>query len=130
MQEIARNLTAAEQKVARLVDGTGSFFTDYTINDGGLKNVRLGLGHSCRGKEVIGYRGGDTIRTGPTTAIEPGARGHPEPVLLHHAAELPAGGDVHLLSATKRPEHLRCSGLLRIGILATYLAEPKTSTSQ
>jgi outer membrane receptor protein involved in Fe transport len=70
MHEIARNLTAAEQKVARLVDGTGNFFTDYTINQGALKNVRLGLGLNYRGKEVIGYRGGDSIRTGPTTAVD------------------------------------------------------------
>ena len=70
MNEIARNLTAAEQKVARLVEGTGNFFTDYTIREGRFKNVRLGLGLNYRGKEVIGYRGGDTIRTGPTTAAD------------------------------------------------------------
>ncbi len=70
MHEIARNLTAAEQKVARLVEGTGNLFTDYTIREGMLKNVRLGLGLNHRGKEVIGYRGGDTIRTGPTTAVD------------------------------------------------------------
>jgi hypothetical protein len=70
MHEIARNLTAAEQKVARLVEGTGNFFTDYTIREGTLKNLRLGLGVNYRGKEVIGYRGGDTIRTGATTAVD------------------------------------------------------------
>lgn len=70
MKEIARNLTAAEQKVARLVEGTGNFFSDYTIREGTFKNVRLGLGLNYRGKEVIGYRGGDTIRTGPTTAAD------------------------------------------------------------
>lgn len=68
--EIARNLTAAEQKVARLVEGTGNFFTDYTIREGKLKGVRLGVGANYRGKEVIGYRGGDTIRTGPTTTAD------------------------------------------------------------
>jgi hypothetical protein len=35
-----------------------------------LKNVRFGLGLNYRGKEVIGYRGGDTIRTGPTTVAD------------------------------------------------------------
>ncbi|MBI5769354.1 MAG: TonB-dependent receptor plug domain-containing protein [Verrucomicrobia bacterium] len=70
INEIARNLTAAEQKVARLVEGTGNFFSDYTIREGRLKNVRLGLGLNYRGKEVIGYRGGDTIRTGPTTTAD------------------------------------------------------------
>jgi outer membrane receptor protein involved in Fe transport len=70
MHEIARNLTAAEQKVARLVEGTGNFFSDYTVREGMLKNVRFGLGVNYRGREVIGYRGGDTIRTGPTTAVD------------------------------------------------------------
>ncbi|MBI5689054.1 MAG: TonB-dependent receptor [Verrucomicrobia bacterium] len=70
MNEIARNLTAAEQKVARLVEGTGNLFTDYTFREGYLKNVRLGLGINYRGREVIGYRGGDSIRTGPTTAAD------------------------------------------------------------
>ncbi len=68
--EIARNLTAAEQKVARLVKATGNFFSDYTVREGMLKNVRFGLGLNHRGKEVIGYRGGDSIRTGATTAID------------------------------------------------------------
>jgi len=70
MIEIARNLTAAEQKVARLVAGTGNIFTDYTVKEGRFKNVRAGVGLNYRGKEVIGYRGGDTIRTGPTTTAD------------------------------------------------------------
>ena len=70
MHDIARNLTAAEQKVARLVEGTGNLFTDYTFREGRFKNLRLGVGVNYRGKEIIGYRGGDTIRTGPTTAAD------------------------------------------------------------
>jgi hypothetical protein len=70
MHEIARNLTAAEQPVARGVEGTGNIFTDYTFGDGALKNFRFGVGVNYRGREVIGYRGGDTIRTGPTTAVD------------------------------------------------------------
>jgi outer membrane receptor for monomeric catechols len=70
MKEIAQNLTAAEQKVARLVESTGNIFTDYTFREGMLKNIRLGLGVNYRGKEIIGYRGADTIRTGPTTAVD------------------------------------------------------------
>ncbi len=80
MHEIARNLTAAEQKVARLVEGTGNVFTDYTIRDGRFKDVRFGLGLNYRGKEVIGYRGGDTLRTGPTTAIDDPAVDATDPV--------------------------------------------------
>lgn len=70
MIQISGNLTAAEQKVARLVTGTGNVFTDYIIKEGRFKNVRLGGGFNYRGREVIGYRGGDSIRTGPTTAID------------------------------------------------------------
>lgn len=70
MNEIARNLTASQQKVARLVERTGNIFTDYTIREGQLKNLRFGVGVNHRGKEVIGYRGGDTLRTGPTTAAD------------------------------------------------------------
>lgn len=70
MNEIVRNLTAAPQKVARLVESTGNLFTDYTFRNGRLKNLRLGAGVNYRGKEVIGYRGGDTIATGATTAAD------------------------------------------------------------
>lgn len=70
MTEIVRNLTAAPQKVARLVESTGNIFTDYTFRNGRLKNLRLGAGVNYRGKEVIGYRGGDSIVTGPTTAAD------------------------------------------------------------
>lgn len=70
MNEIARNLTAAKQKIARLVEGTGNFFTDYTIKEGRFRNLRVGGGFNYRGREVIGYRGGDSIRTGPTTATD------------------------------------------------------------
>ena len=70
MNEIARNLTAAEQKVARLVEATGNLFTDYTIREGRFKDLRLGLGVNYRGKEIIGYRGGDTMASGPTTAVD------------------------------------------------------------
>lgn len=80
MHEIARNLTADEQKVARLVEGTGNFFTDYTFREGMLKNLRLGVGVNYRGKEVIGYRGGDTLRTGPTTAVDDPAVDATDPI--------------------------------------------------
>ena len=80
MHQIARNLTAAEQKVARLVAGTGNIFTDYTVKEGRFKNVRAGVGLNYRGKEVIGYRGGDTIRTGPTTSADDPALDATNPV--------------------------------------------------
>lgn len=70
MKDIAQNLTAAEQKVARLVEATGNIFTDYTLREGVRKNVRLGLGVNYRGQEIIGYRGGDTVRTGPASVAD------------------------------------------------------------
>lgn len=57
-----QNTTIAYQKVARLNEVTGNIFTDYTIQTGSLKNVRLGAGVNHRGREVIGFRGSDTIR--------------------------------------------------------------------
>lgn len=57
-----QNTTVAYQKVARLTEATGNLFTDYTIQTGRFKNVRLGGGVNFRGREVIGFRGSDTIR--------------------------------------------------------------------
>jgi len=71
MNEIARNLTAAEQKVARLVEATGNLFTDYTFREGRYKDLRLGIGVNYRGREIIGYRGGDTLLAGQTAIDDP-----------------------------------------------------------
>lgn len=57
-----QNTTVGYQKVARLTEVTGNLFSDYTIQTGRLKNVRLGGGVNYRGREVIGFRGADTIR--------------------------------------------------------------------
>lgn len=57
-----QNTTVAYQKVARLTEATGNVFTDYTIQTGALKNLRFGGGVNYRGREVIGFRGSDTIR--------------------------------------------------------------------
>jgi outer membrane receptor protein involved in Fe transport len=58
------NLTPADQKVARLAERVGNIFTDYTFQEGWLKRVRVGGGVNYRGKEVIGYRGGDLLASG------------------------------------------------------------------
>jgi len=55
------NLTPADQKVARLAETTANLFTDYTVQSGPLQRFRFGGGVNYRGREVIGYRGGDTI---------------------------------------------------------------------
>ena len=57
-----QNTTVAYQKVARLTEVTGNLFSDYTIQTGRFKNVRFGAGVNYRGREVIGFRGADTIR--------------------------------------------------------------------
>ena len=57
-----QNTTVGYQKVARLTEVTGNLFTDYTVQTGRFKNVRLGGGMNYRGREVIGFRGSDTIR--------------------------------------------------------------------
>jgi outer membrane receptor protein involved in Fe transport len=67
-----QNITVDYQKVARLTEVTGNLFTDYTIQDGRFKNLRVGAGVNYRGREVIGFRGADTIRNpaNPNAAID------------------------------------------------------------
>jgi outer membrane receptor for ferric coprogen and ferric-rhodotorulic acid len=72
LMQTLQNTTVAYQKVARLVEVTGNLFTDYTIQSGRFKNVRIGGGVNYRGREVIGFRGADTIRNpaNPTGVID------------------------------------------------------------
>jgi hypothetical protein len=67
-----QNITIDYQKVARLNEVTGNIFTDYTFQSGPLKNFRAGIGVQYRGKEVIGFRGSDTIQdpNNATAAID------------------------------------------------------------
>ncbi|MBM3851718.1 MAG: hypothetical protein FJ399_01030 [Verrucomicrobia bacterium] len=67
-----QNTTVGFQKVARLTEVTGNFFSDYTIQNGPLKNLRFGGGLNYRGREVIGFRGADSIRNpaNPTGSID------------------------------------------------------------
>lgn len=67
-----QNTTIDYQKVARLNETTGNLFTDYTIQSGRFKDLRLGVGLNFRGREVIGFRGSDTIAdpSNPATAID------------------------------------------------------------
>jgi outer membrane receptor protein involved in Fe transport len=62
------NTTVDYQKVARLTETTGNLFSDYTIQTGRFKNVRFGGGVNYRGREVIGFRGSDTIRNPANSA--------------------------------------------------------------
>jgi outer membrane receptor for monomeric catechols len=66
------SLVTGRQKIVRLSEFTGNVFTDYRFRAGFLKNVGIGGGVNYRGREVIGYRGADTIRNpaNPTQAID------------------------------------------------------------
>ncbi|MBI5692793.1 MAG: TonB-dependent receptor plug domain-containing protein [Verrucomicrobia bacterium] len=63
LTQTLQNTTVGYQKVSRLTEATGNLFTDYTFPEGRLKNLRLGVGLNYRGREVIGFRGADTIRS-------------------------------------------------------------------
>lgn len=67
LYEGLQNVTVDYQKVARLTEVTGNLFTDYTVQSGPLKDFRVGAGANYRGREVIGFRGSDTI-TDPSNA--------------------------------------------------------------
>lgn len=60
------------QKLTRLTELTGNIFTDYTFRAEKLKGFRVGGGVNYRGRQVIGTRGGDTIRNpaAPNQAID------------------------------------------------------------
>ena len=49
-----------------------NLFSDYTLGTGRFKGLRLGAGVQYRGKQIIGYRGSDTIvnPANPSTAID------------------------------------------------------------
>ena len=70
----------------RLIAGasrvTANIFTDYTLKGGPLNGVRLGIGVNYRDKEILGFRGGDTIvsPTNPAVAIDDPKVGPYDPV--------------------------------------------------
>jgi hypothetical protein len=56
------SFTDEKQTPLRLMSGSGNVYTDYSFKEGRLKGLRVGIGANYRGKQVIGYRGADTIR--------------------------------------------------------------------
>jgi len=66
------NLVTKPQLIRGSARVTANLFTDYTFRAGWLNGVRLGVGVNYRAKQVIGYRGGDTIvsPTNPAVAID------------------------------------------------------------
>lgn len=69
IQQLLASISTEKQKLNRLVERTGNVFTDYTFRTGKLKGLRVGVGANYRGKQVIGYRGADTIRN-PANAAQ------------------------------------------------------------
>lgn len=67
-RQLLASISTEKQKLNRLVEATGNVFTDYTFRTGMLKGLRVGAGANYRGKQVIGYRGADTIRNPANTA--------------------------------------------------------------
>lgn len=63
-----RNVVTDGQDVRRLPDFTANLFADYTFLEGRWKGVVLGAGLNFRGRQVVGYRGGDTMRAPGNTA--------------------------------------------------------------
>lgn len=72
MMAQAANWVSGTQILQYTTKYTANLYTDYTIPEGRLKGLRLGVGYQRRGASVIGYYGADTIPnpTNPTQAID------------------------------------------------------------
>ncbi len=66
------NLVTQPRLIAGSARVTANLFTDYTLRGGPLNGVRFGIGVNYRDKEVLGFRGSDTIvsPTNPAVAID------------------------------------------------------------
>lgn len=84
LQTIRANVVAGSQLVTRLPLFTSNLFADYSFREGRLKGLRIGAGANYRGRQAIGYRGGDTIvnPAAPTTAIDDPAADARNPVYI------------------------------------------------
>ena len=82
LQTIRANVVSGAQLVTRLPLLTGNAFADYSFREGRLKGFKVGAGVNYRGRQAIGYRGGDTMvdPAVPTTAIDDPAVGALDPV--------------------------------------------------
>lgn len=72
LQNFLKNTVLGSQRVARSTPYSGNVYSDYRFDSGALKALRVGFGIQYRGKQVIGFRGADTIvdSTNPTKAID------------------------------------------------------------
>ena len=58
---MTQNMVTGAQPISRLNELQVNLFTDYTVREGRARGLRVGGGINYRGREVIGYRGADTI---------------------------------------------------------------------
>ena len=72
LQTIRSNIVPGSQLVTRLPLFSANAFADYSFREGRLKGFKVGAGVNHRGRQAIGYRGGDTIAdpTLPSRAID------------------------------------------------------------
>ncbi|MBC7366348.1 MAG: TonB-dependent receptor [Undibacterium sp.] len=84
LQNFKASLVTGKQKIVRLAESTANIFTDYRFVHGPVKNLGVGAGANYRGRQVIGYRGADTITNpaSPTSAIDDPAVDAYTPVYL------------------------------------------------
>ena len=66
------NMVTGRQKLAGAMEQTANLGTDYTFYEGKLKGFTAGFGFHYRGRNVVGFRGADTIvnPANPATAID------------------------------------------------------------
>lgn len=85
LQTIRSNIVAGSQLVTRLPLLSANVFADYSFREGLLKGFKVGAGVNHRGRQAIGYRGGDTIAdpTLPTRAIDDPNVSALDPVYVH-----------------------------------------------
>ncbi|HEX2862604.1 MAG TPA: TonB-dependent receptor, partial [Lacunisphaera sp.] len=112
------SLTDEKQILNRLTDATGNLYTDYSFRKGHLKGLRVGAGLNYRGKSVIGYRGGDTIRNpaNPNAAIDDPGVGALDPVYQPGYTTATATLNYDWRISKK----LRCNLTLRVSNLFDY----------
>ena len=72
LQTLVNNFVTGRQKIARLTETTANLFSDYTIREGRAKGLKLGAGVNYRGRQVLGFRGTDTIAdpANPIAAVD------------------------------------------------------------
>ena len=61
LYSMTQNMVTGSQKISRLNELQVNIFSDYTLQEGSLRGLRLGGGMNYRGREIIGYHGSDTI---------------------------------------------------------------------